>query len=68
MIYCRDGASGTRKLMITREQLHDLVTAQPFRPFIVNLPAGLPVCITRPGAIACDPKGREMAVPPGRAR
>ncbi|MGO9921997.1 MAG: hypothetical protein ACLQIB_45785 [Isosphaeraceae bacterium] len=48
--------------MATREQVRQMQTAQPFRPFIVRLADGRAFEVRHPELIACSLNGREMVV------
>jgi len=48
--------------MGTRDQLRQMVTAQPFRPFAVRLAGGRAFTVRHPELVACSVNGREMTV------
>jgi len=48
--------------MATRDQLRQMVTAQPFRPFAVKLAGGRSFTVRHPELVACSVNGREMTV------
>jgi len=48
--------------MATRDQLRQMVTTQPFRPFMVKLAGGRSFTVRHPELVACSVNGREMTV------
>jgi hypothetical protein len=48
--------------MATREQIRQMVRAEPFQPFTVNLAGGRSFTVRHPENIACSVNGREMVV------
>lgn len=48
--------------MATREQVRQMQTAQPFRPFVVRLADGRSFEVRHPELTACSVNGREMVV------
>ena len=47
--------------MATREQLRDMVTARPFRPYVITLANGESFTIRHPELVSCDARGRDIA-------
>jgi hypothetical protein len=48
--------------MVTREQLRAMMTARPFRPFLVKLADGRSFAVEYPENVGCSVDGREMVV------
>jgi hypothetical protein len=48
--------------MISRQQLSELKSARPFRPFLLRLGDGRIIAVDRPESFACDPAGTQMHV------
>jgi hypothetical protein len=48
--------------MATRQQVRQMQTAQPFRPFLVKLADGRFFRVNHPELIACSLNGRKMVV------
>jgi hypothetical protein len=48
--------------MATREQLRNLQTAQPFRPFVIKMNSGRSFIIKHPENAACDQISRNMTI------
>ncbi len=48
--------------MATRDQLRQMVSAQPFRPFLIQLAGGRSFAVQHPELVACSVNGREMTV------
>ena len=48
--------------MATREQLRQMVSAQPFRPFLVKLADGRMFAVRNPELASCSMNGRELVV------
>jgi hypothetical protein len=48
--------------MATREQLRDMVTARPFRPYVITLADGQTFTIRHPELVACDTRGRDLQI------
>ena len=46
--------------MATREQVRQMQTAQPFRPFLVKLADGRSFLVRHPELVSCSLNGREM--------
>jgi hypothetical protein len=46
----------------TPEQLREMITARPFRPFVVKLASGESYTIRHPENASCDARGRSMSV------
>jgi hypothetical protein len=53
--------------MATREQLRKMITAQPFRPYLVKLASGRVYRIEHPENAGCDDRGRSMFIFQGRS-
>ncbi len=52
--------------MATPQQLRDMTTARPFRPFLVKMASGQTFTVRHPENAACDQRGRDMTVYEGR--
>ena len=48
--------------MGTSGQLRTLITARPFRPFVIRLTGGQSFTVRHPENAACDLRGRELTV------
>jgi hypothetical protein len=48
--------------MATREQLRTMVTAQPFRPYVIRTAGGRTFIVRHPENASCDPNGRSLVV------
>jgi hypothetical protein len=48
--------------MATRDQLRQVVSTQPFQPFLVRLAGGRSFEVRHPELVACSVNGREMTV------
>ncbi|HKI18554.1 MAG TPA: hypothetical protein VKA15_11770 [Isosphaeraceae bacterium] len=48
--------------MATREQLRDMVSARPFRPYVITLADGQAFTIRHPELVACDVRGRDLQI------
>ncbi len=48
--------------MATREQLRDMVSARPFRPYVITLADGQTFTIRHPELVACDVRGRDLEI------
>ena len=48
--------------MATREQLRNLQTAQPFRPFVIRMNSGRSFTVKHPEMAACDAISRNLVV------
>jgi hypothetical protein len=48
--------------MATREQLRDLQTAQPFRPFVIKMNSGRSFIVKHPENAACDQISGNMTI------
>jgi len=48
--------------MATNAQVRLMMTAEPFRPFLVKLAEGRPFEVRHPENISCSPNGREVVV------
>ncbi len=48
--------------MGTSGQLRTLITARPFRPFVIRLTGGRSFNVRHPENAACDLRGRELTV------
>jgi hypothetical protein len=48
--------------MATRDQLRQMVSTQPFQPFLVRLAGGRSFGVRHPELVACSVNGREMTV------
>jgi hypothetical protein len=48
--------------MVTTDQLRDMITARPFRPFLVRMNGGRSFVVKHPENAACDPRGRAMTI------
>jgi hypothetical protein len=48
--------------MATREQIRQMVRAEPFQPFAVNLAGGRTFTVRHPENVSCSVNGREMVV------
>src|SRR5262249_1396055 len=48
--------------MATKEQLRALITAKPFRPFLIKMASGERFTIRHPENAACDRDGRSLTV------
>jgi hypothetical protein len=49
-------------IMETREQLRQMVTAKPFRPYVIKLANGQSFTIRHPELVACSLNGRELQI------
>jgi hypothetical protein len=56
------GTDGMGLAMTTREQLRDMVTARPFRPYVITLADGESLTIRHPELVSCDTRGRDMQI------
>jgi hypothetical protein len=58
-----DAPKNTGRLaMATKEQLRALITARPFRPFVIKMASGERFTIRHPENAACDRDGRSLTV------
>jgi hypothetical protein len=48
--------------MATPDQLREMITARPFRPFLIKMASGETYTVRHPENASCDPRGRAMAV------
>jgi hypothetical protein len=48
--------------MATRDQLRNLLTAQPFAPFLIRRTGGRAFTVRHPENAACDLRGRALTV------
>jgi hypothetical protein len=48
--------------MATKEQLRELITAQPFVPFVIRMNGGRVFTVRHPENASCDRKGRGLWV------
>ena len=48
--------------MATREQLRDMVSARPFRPYVITLADGQTFTIRHPELVSCDVRGRDLQI------
>ncbi len=48
--------------MATREQLRDVLSARPFRPYMITLADGQTFTIRHPELVACDVRGRDLQI------
>ncbi len=48
--------------MATKEQLRTMVTAQPFRPYVIRMTGGRVFTVRHPENASCDPNGRSLVV------
>jgi hypothetical protein len=46
--------------MATKEQLRELITAQPFIPFVIRMTGGRVFTVRHPENASCDSKGRGL--------
>ena len=48
--------------MATREQLRDMVSARPFRPYVITLADGQTFTIRHPELVSCDTRGGDLQI------
>ncbi|MFI5460762.1 MAG: hypothetical protein ACHRXM_35565 [Isosphaerales bacterium] len=48
--------------MATPEQLRQMITSRPFRPFLIKLASGESFTVGHPENASCDPRGRSLVV------
>ena len=48
--------------MATPEQLRRMITARPFRPFLVRMASGQAFMVRHPENAGCDTRGRSMFI------
>ena len=48
--------------MATREMLRQMVTARPFRPYVIRLADGQSFTIRHPELVSCSANGRELQI------
>jgi len=48
--------------MATPDQLRQMITARPFRPFLIKLASGESFTVGHPENASCDPRGRSLVV------
>ena len=48
--------------MATRQQVRQMTTSQPFRPFLITLSGGRSFTVRHPETVACSLDGRDMTV------
>ena len=48
--------------MATREQLREMITASPFRPFVIRMTGGRAFNVRHPENASCDLRGRALTV------
>jgi hypothetical protein len=48
--------------MATKEQLRTMVTAQPFRPYMIRMAGGRTFTVRHPENASCDPNGRSLVI------
>ncbi len=48
--------------MATREQVRDMVSARPFRPYVITLAGGQTFTIRHPELVSCDTRGRDLQI------
>jgi len=48
--------------MATKEQLRQMVRAEPFRPYTIKMVGGRTFTVSHPENASCDPKGRSLVI------
>jgi len=48
--------------MATPEQLRQMMTSRPFRPFLIKLASGESFTVGHPENASCDPRGQSLVV------